>query len=293
MGKRCNLYTKKMEEPTIIEVDEVATAEINRWLDKNKIDFDVLISGIISILKIEIEKITFEDTQLFQLYLASGEIATVGLLLSEEPKCELHYHQDEYIFYLKNGCLMESCVQVRNGIKIGADVVQKKIEFGEKNTYIAIYLDRFDEQLYFYIQKYIKKLKTWDNIAEVICWIKSIPIDLPSYDLSIMSMDEGYFSTVKLSIIHGRIFRYIHINQMGTFQVDYDGAWEARYKGYYFKYDLYEHICKIFLQRGVTFILAECMNSFSYSIDLIKIMLGTIKIINNTLDKIEQENVLG
>ena len=288
MGNRCNIHTKQLNEPTVIEVEKTTSKEINRWLDKYEIDFDVFIKAIIFIAKKEIEKIELEDTHIFKIVFVGKEEATIEFLISEYPKCKLCIRRNEYVFYLKEGLQMESCLQVKNNIKFGANAVENKIELGNKNTYLCLCLDKFNEQLYFSVQKHINELESWDNIAAVMCWIKSLPVVLPSYDLSIISIDEGYLGTVKISVIHDRIFRYVHINQTGNFQVDYDGAWEAKYHGFYFKYNLYEKICQIFLQKGMQFALPECINSFTYCVDLIKIMLGTLNIINSSFDEMEQ-----
>ena len=98
MGNRCNIHTKQLNEPTVIEVEKTTSKEINRWLDKYEIDFDVFIKAIIFIAKKEIEKIELEDTHIFKIVFVGKEEATIEFLISEYPKCKLCIRRNEYVF---------------------------------------------------------------------------------------------------------------------------------------------------------------------------------------------------
>ena len=289
MGAKSNLREMKPNSPIVIEVKNGVSSMIQKWLDKYGLDFDEWIEGIVAITHSEIKSITLEDTQLYKLELENQQIALIELLLSDEPKCKLNLQENEYIFYIKNGLLMESCIQVINHIHFSADAVENKILIGNKPVFIAINLERFNERLYSCVKKYIDKLESWDMIAKIMEWIYSLPVEIDSYDLTIVSINERLMGMQKVTIDHNRITRYIHINPVGEFQVDYDGTWEAEYNGIKYRFNLLFEKVRVELPRGHVISVMNYFKCFSYVKELIAIMYGTLKTINLGFENIEQQ----
>ena len=286
MGCKSNLSTKNKNTPTVIEVESYSAKIIQEWMDKYGIDFDELMDAVISITHSEIQKIMLEDTQFFRLILTNQQIAFLELLLLEKPKCKLCIEKNEYVFYIQNGILMEKCAQLINNIQFVADAIENKIMIGNKPTFISINLERFNTQLYSYVKKYIDELESWDMIAKVMEWIYLLPVDINSYDLTIVSMNERLMGMQKVCIDHNRIVRYVHINPLGEFQVDCDGTWKAEYNGCKFQYDLLYKKVHVTLPQGCIINAEKYYKYFTYVLELINIMLGTFKSINNGFERI-------
>jgi len=286
LGERSNFDTKKIGDPTIIEALPEVSREITNWLDRYHVDLDVFVKAINAIQKLEIIRISIEDSNIFQLDFAHGINATIELLNEENPKCKFNVAENEYLFYIQNGCAMEKCIEVMNDIRVGADVTENKIFIGKDVVFLCIELEKFDEKLYYAIKSNINRLEIWDNIACVICWMSSLPVELVSYDLSIVSALDKKLSMIKLSVIYDRIVRYLYINQIGQYQVDDDDSWEAKQNGKLFQYSPYSNECYVSSDEQID--LIEFKHEVQFIEELIGIMLSTMKLINNSMVKVKK-----
>lgn len=287
MGARSNISTKGATDPTVIEVTSDARDRIEKWLDKYVIDLDSLINTITSILNEKIEKIDVIDNK-FMMMLLNGKIATMELLEESNPRCKLSYSNQEYTVVIGEQYIIESTFETINEIKVGVEVKDRTIRLGKEGVFIVLELDEYDESIYNAIKNNAKELKIWDNIASVMIWIKSLPIDVDSYDLSITLIDTEGYSITKASIIHHQIFKFIKSNTVGEYQVEYDGAWKAQHDIFEYQYNVYEKKCRIGVPHGVIIPMDYYISRWEYVKDYIKIMFDTLILINNTFGKTEK-----
>ena len=290
LGPKSNKDTKKINDPLVIEAETSVIHEIEMWLDKYGIDLDFFIDTIISVTHSNIIKINCDDTRIFGLQLENGNDSYVELLGIEQAKCKVVVQENEYVFVLKNEAFLESLYEVKNSIKCGFNKVDKQLLFGKEQTFLTIELEEYDDKFYDIMIKNLDKLSIWDNIACVLCWIKDLNLNIPSYAFSIVSKEEGYLGVNKLNVMNDRITSYIHINTHGQYQVDNDGTWKASHLGYFYNYDLISKKLVIGVPEKSMAHIILAQQFLEQVKDLVKTMQGTINVINNSLDEIKQIN---
>lgn len=287
MGKRSNIHTKNEKDPIVIEVDNEARNNIEKWLDKYGMDFDRLILCIKSFVKVEIEKIVCEVTQSFILYLADGNLAFIELMDETKPKCKLNIFEDEYIFWLNEECEIESGVQTKNGIKIKLEKVNNRITLSKQNIIIVIEMEKIHNDILKDIKNEISKLKKWDSIIEVICWIWSLPSKIETYSLSILMIDDDSLSSVRVRALNNRLYKYMFVNDNDVFIINDDLSWYSIYNGILFNYNNNDKKCIVHLPEDVDEESAYFHLCHTNVCGLIEIMINTLKAINSFLEEIE------
>ena len=284
-GKKSNLKTKKSTDPLVIKASSQVINEIDKWLLHYSIDSDLFFDFICTVCNSTITKITIDDTQIFKFYFEDGFTPRIELKFLDIPTIKLSFDGNEYNYVINdNRFYLENCTEISNGIMFGLDVVYKTINMGNRKVFISIGLDKFIPDLYNCVKKHAKLLYVWDDLMQLLEWIKSLPIKIDTYDLSVVALEKEYIGMNKLCIIQNKIFRYIHVNPTGQFWVDYDGSWEAEYNGYRYKFDVFEKKCNIYFPRKKKVNKREFQTCYNLSINLINVMMGTLILFNNTME---------
>lgn len=241
MGKDSNYNSRNENTPIVIAVDELSNIEIDKWLDRYLLDFDIMIERLKSVLKGEIIKINFIDKDYYVCFLENGKTIFLNLLYESEPKCIVHIDNDEFVINFVSEVFLESCCEQIEKFKVGLknSLYKKEIFMGNEKTMISINILDDYEELYPSIKENIDKLNNWNSIPIILYWLYSFCYKAFTFTLTITSIDCEKFESEKIEVEKDKVLEYGITEDDIGYSVEIDGSWYAKSNEILAKYDSY------------------------------------------------------
>lgn len=288
IGRRNNYKERKEEEPLVIEADELASIELNQWLDNYRLDLDFFIDRIKIVLKSEIIKIYYESSKNIIFYLENQKIAFVNLKSDFLPRCKICIDNDEFVLCFMGDNVIEKCFEEENKIRYGADFTQitQEISLGNNREYISIKFEDEQGDIYNTIKKNINLLKRWNNIKEILKWLCSLDTNLSTFVLCLSSVDENGLKLIRLDVEYNKLIKYTIVDSKDEYWVELDGSWYAKCDEVIFKYEAENRKKTIFISSNIIYNFSKIEEFVDSVNEYIEKMLRMVKDLNDLLIKL-------